>query len=68
MFENWRQTSCLFEMSKQSNEDDYYKILGVDPSASDEDIRKAYRKLALVFHPDKNPQGSDMFQKIRIGM
>lgn len=44
---------------KLSKRKDYYKILGIDKSATEVDIKKAYRKRALVHHPDRHVNASD---------
>ncbi|HEX3332829.1 MAG TPA: molecular chaperone DnaJ [Acidimicrobiales bacterium] len=45
-------------------EKDYYKVLGVAPSATDKEITRAYRKLAKEHHPDANPGSEERFKEI----
>jgi preprotein translocase subunit Sec63 len=54
-------------MASTNNGDDYYAILGVPHTASPEDIKTSYRKLAMALHPDKNinkPDATASFQRV----
>lgn len=47
-------------------EQDHYKILGLNKNASLEEINKAFKKMSLKFHPDKNPETVELFKSINI--
>jgi len=62
--------SSLCMIISANADDDYYKILGVERSASEHDIKKAFRKLAVKYHPDKNkddPSAEKKFMEISKG-
>ena len=60
---------CVLPPCLSFEEDDYYKVLGVSRDASEKEIKKAFRKLAIEYHPDKNsdPNARVKFEKIANG-
>ncbi|EFW15653.1 DnaJ domain-containing protein [Coccidioides posadasii str. Silveira] len=55
--------SLLFLLPFTLCAEDYYKVLGIDKSASERDIKRAYRTLSKKYHPDKNPGDESAHQK-----
>ena len=50
--------------TKQFNSRDLYEVLGLNSEASDRHIKKAFRKLSLKWHPDKNPKEKEKSEKV----
>jgi len=53
---HWHAATCTRSASSTSSSQDFYKVLGLARDATDEQIKKAYRQLALKWHPDRNPE------------
>ena len=62
---NFNFSNAREEEGKCDYEEDYYKILEINRDASSEDIKKAYRKLSMIHHPDKNGNSEESTIKFK---
>ena len=58
-------TEAIFDLPKTAALDDAYKFLGLDHKATNDQINKRYRQLALIYHPDKEGGSEDKFIKLQ---
>jgi molecular chaperone DnaJ len=61
-----RFVTLAFKRSRHMEEKDYYKILGVSRDATEDQIKKNYRKIAMQHHPDRNPGDKDAEEKFKV--
>jgi len=64
--QKFRQESGTVELEAMADRRDYYEVLGVAPDASDEEVRRAFRKRAMEYHPDRNKSedATDRFKEV----